>query len=154
MEKTDEFLLGLADEIAKYSPCIRRKVGCVIVTDCGMQISAYNDAAYGVKTCVERIGCIREKYDIPPGKYSNDICYGIHAEQNAITDAAKRGIKLENATLYCTHKPCSVCAKIIVNAGIRRVVYKHGYPNSDADIYFTEAGVKIEKLKPKQHTDA
>ena len=105
--------------------------------------TGYNGAPSGVKTCVERGECLRKKLGIPSGT-RHEMCYAVHAEQNAIIQAAKLGVNIDGSTLYCTHQPCILCAKMIVNAGIVRVVYHSGYPDDFALNIFKEAGVKVE----------
>ena len=100
----------------------------------------------GIRTCVERGECLREKLGIPSGTRA-EICYAIHAEQNAIIQAAKLGSSIDGATLYCTHQPCVICAKMIVNAGIARVVYEQGYPDDFARQIFAESGVALERFE-------
>lgn len=107
--------------------------------------TGYNGAPAGLKTCKERGECMRRKMNIASGTRA-EVCYAIHAEQNAILQAAKLGISIEGATLYCTHQPCSVCAKMIVNVGIKRVVYQQGYPDQFSLEIFEEAGVKLEQF--------
>lgn len=110
--------------------------------------TGYNGAPAGLKTCKERGECMRRKLNIASGTRA-EVCYAIHAEQNAILQAAKLGISIDGATLYCTHQPCSVCAKMIVNVGIRRVVYQQGYPDQFSLEIFEEAGVKLEQFTEK-----
>ena len=105
--------------------------------------TGYNGAPAGVRTCVERGECLRKKLGIASGT-RHEMCYAVHAEQNAIIQAAKLGVSIEGATLYCTHQPCILCAKMIVNAGIARVVYGAGYPDAFALEIFREAGVTVE----------
>ena len=106
--------------------------------------TGYNGAPAGMRTCAEKGECLRRKMNIPSGTHA-EICYAAHAEQNAIIQAAKLGISIDGATLYCTHQPCSMCAKMIINSGIRRVVYENGYPDEFSLEFFRESGVKIEK---------
>ena len=106
--------------------------------------TGYNGAPAGIKTCMERGECLREKKGIASGTHA-EICYAIHAEQNAIIQAARLGISIDGATLYCTHQPCVICAKMIVNAGIRRVVYQEGYPDDFAVEMLKEGGVILER---------
>ncbi len=106
--------------------------------------TGYTGAPAGMKTCVEKGECMRQKMNIPSGTRA-ELCYAAHAEQNAILQAAKLGISIDGATLYCTHQPCSVCAKMIVNSGIRRVVYEQGYPDAFSLEFFRESGVILEK---------
>ncbi len=114
--------------------------------------TGYNGAPAGMRTCKEKGECLRRKLNIPSGTRA-EICYAIHAEQNAIIQAAKLGISIDGATLYCTHQPCSVCAKIIVNSGIRRVMYKEGYPDDFALEFFRETGVALERYEGDKHSD-
>ena len=107
--------------------------------------TGYNGAPAGIKTCVERGECLRKKLGIASGT-KHEICYAIHAEQNAIIQAAKLGSSIDGATLYCTHQPCVICAKMIVNSGISRVVYKHGYPDEFSVQMLKEGGVVLERF--------
>ncbi len=129
---------------ATWSSCVRRQIGSVIVKDKRIMTTGYNGAPAGMKTCVEKGECMRQKMNIPSGTRA-ELCYAAHAEQNAILQAAKLGISIDGATLYCTHQPCSVCAKMIVNSGIRRVVYEQGYPDAFSLEFFRESGVILEK---------
>jgi dCMP deaminase len=108
--------------------------------------TGYNGAPAGITSCVERGECMRRNMGIPSGT-QQELCYAIHAEQNAIIQAAKLGVSIEGATLYCTHQPCVICAKMIVNAGIARVVYREGYPDAFALKIFEMANVKLEKYE-------
>ena len=132
--------------ISNWASCFRagRKIGCVIVKNKRIVTTGYNGAPAGIKTCVERGECLRDKLGIASGTH-HEICYAIHAEQNAIIQAAKLGSSIDGATLYCTHQPCVICAKMIVNAGITRVVYEEGYPDEFAMNIFSEAGVQVER---------
>ncbi len=147
-DKWDDRFMHMAYQIADWSSCFQehRKVGALIVKDKRIMTTGYNGAPQGMKTCKERKECLRRKMNIPSGTRA-EVCYAIHAEQNAIIQAAKLGIQIENATLYCTHQPCSVCAKMIVNAGIRRVVYEQGYPDDFTFEIFRESGVLLEKYE-------
>ena len=109
-----------------------------------------NVAPAGVKSCVERGECMRRRLNIPSGT-RHELCYAIHAEQNAIIQAAKLGVSIEGATLYCTHQPCVICAKMIVNSGISRVVYGEGYPDEFAMQMFEMAGVRIERYEEERN---
>ena len=109
----------------------------------------YNGAPAGVKSCAERGECMRRKLNIPSGT-RHELGYARHAEQNAIIQAAKLGVSIEGATLYCTHQPCVICAKMIVNSGIKRVVYGEGYPDEFAMQMFEMAGVDIERYEEEE----
>ena len=122
MDKWDSRFMEMAHVIAGWTSCYRpgRSIGCVIVKDKRIMTTGYNGAPAGLKTCRERGECMRDRLGIQSGTRA-ELCYAIHAEQNAIIQAAKLGVSIDGATLYCTHQPCSVCAKMIINAGIRRV---------------------------------
>ncbi len=147
-DKWDKRFMDIAGVIAEWASCYRpdRKIGAVIVKNKRIMTTGYNGAPAGVKTCKERGECLRTKLGIASGT-RHEICYATHAEQNAIIQAAKLGVSIDGATLYCTHQPCGVCAKMIINAGIARVVYKNGYPDDFALEMFREAGVILEKLE-------
>lgn len=142
--------MEMAQLVSTWASCYQeeRKVGAVIVKDKRVMTTGYNGAPAGVSTCVERGECLRKKLGIPSGT-RHEMCYAVHAEQNAIIQAAKLGVSIDGATLYCTHQPCSVCAKMIINAGIRRVVYQEGYPDSFSLDIFEEAKVQLERFDPE-----
>ena len=146
MDKWDKRFMEMAHVIAGWASCYQenRKIGAVIVKNKRIMTTGYNGAPAGVKTCVERGECLRRKMNIPSGQ-RQELCYAIHAEQNAIIQAAKLGVSIDGATLYCTHQPCAVCAKMIVNAGIVRVVYQEGYPDEFAVEILKEGGVLLER---------
>lgn len=151
MDKWDARFMDLAKVIANWASCYKsqRKIGAVIVKDKRIVTTGYNGAPAGIKTCMERGECLREKKGIASGTHA-EICYAIHAEQNAIIQAARLGISIDGATLYCTHQPCVICAKMIVNAGIRRVVYQEGYPDDFAVEMLKEGGVILERYADGQ----
>lgn len=146
MDKWDKRFMDLAYVVSTWSSCYRtgRQIGAVIVKNKRILTTGYNGAPAGVKSCVEKGECLRDINNIPSGTRA-EFCYAVHAEQNAIIQAAKLGVSVDGATLYCTHQPCSICAKIIVNSGISRVVYCEGYPDEFALKIFEEAGVTLEK---------
>lgn len=147
MDKWDARFMQIAGVIAGWASCfqIERKIGAVIVKNKRIMTTGYNGAPAGLKTCVQRGKCLRRELNIPSGT-RQEMCYAIHAEQNAVIQAARLGISIDGGTLYCTHQPCAVCAKIIVNAGIVRVVYREGYPDPFAMEVFSEAGVLVEQF--------
>ena len=151
MDKWDARFMELAGVIANWASCYKqnRKIGAVIVKNKRIVTTGYNGAPAGIKTCVERGECIREKLGIASGTCA-EICYAIHAEQNAIIQAARLGSSIDGATLYCTHQPCVICAKMIVNSGINRVVYKHGYPDDFALEMLKEGGVTLERFEEEE----
>ena len=129
--------------VAKRSTCLRRQVGAIIVKDKRILATGYNGAPSGLKHC-EEVGCIREKKEIPSGQ-RHELCRGLHAEQNAIIQAAYHGISIKDSTLYCTNSPCVICAKMIINAGIKEVIYEEGYDDPLAMELLKEAGIKVER---------
>lgn len=137
--------MELTEQVAAWSSCYKpnRQVGAIIVKNKRILTTGYNGAPQGVTSCKERCECLREKLGIQSGT-RHELCYAVHAEQNAIIQAARLGIVLEGATLYCTHQPCVICAKMIVNAGITRIVYKQGYPDEFAMQLLNEAGVQVD----------
>lgn len=146
MDKWDNRFMQLADVVSTWSSCFRdgRQVGAVITKNKRILTTGYNGAPAGVKSCVEKGECMRDKLNIASGTRA-ELCYAVHAEQNAIIQAAKLGVSVDGATLYCTHQPCSICAKMIVNSGISRVVYRVEYPDEFARKIFEEAGTAVEK---------
>lgn len=144
MDKWDKRMMELAELVSTWSSCFKqnRKVGAVIVKDKRVLATGYNGAGSGIVSCVEKGECLRERLGIQSGT-RHELCYAVHAEQNAIIQAAKLGVSVEGATLYCTHQPCVICAKMIINSGIKRVVYKQGYPDEFSLEMFDEAKVEI-----------
>ena len=138
-----EYFLDIAGAVGRRATCLRRRYGAIIVKDHIIISTGYNGAPRGEANCLDTGICERERLNVPKGeKY--ELCVAVHAEQNAIIQAAKLGVSIEGATLYCTHQPCILCAKMIVNAGIVRVVYGAGYPDPFALEIFREAGVAVE----------
>ncbi|MEE0766571.1 MAG: cytidine/deoxycytidylate deaminase family protein [Christensenellales bacterium] len=144
--KWDDRFMSLAKTIGTWSSCFQdnRQIGAVIVKNKRILTTGYNGAPAGIVSCKDKGECMRRRLGIASGT-RHELCYAIHAEQNAIIQAAKLGVSIEGATLYCTHQPCVICAKMIVNAGIARVVYGEGYPDQFALEIFQEAGVLLEK---------
>lgn len=147
MNKWDGRFMEMAELVGTWSSCYQenRQVGAVIVKDKRIITTGYNGAPSGIKSCKEKQECLRQKLNIKSGT-QHEISYAVHAEQNAIIQAAKLGISVQDATLYCTHQPCSICAKMIINSGIKRIVYKHGYPDEFSLSMIDEAKVCIEKF--------
>jgi dCMP deaminase len=127
---------------AKRSTCLRRQVGAVIVQDRHIMAAGYNGAPKGLAHCAERGGCLREQMGVPSGE-RHELCLALHAEQNAIVQAASLGQSINGATMYITHQPCMICAKMIINAGIKKIIVKEGYPDRLAVDILAEAGLKI-----------
>lgn len=151
MDKWDKRMMELAELVSTWSSCYKqnRKVGAVIVKDKRVLTTGYNGAGSGIVSCVEKGECLREKLGIPSGT-RHELCYAVHAEQNAIIQAAKLGVSVDGATLYCTHQPCVICAKMIINSGIKRVVYNQGYPDDFSLEMFAEANVEIIEFSKLQ----
>ncbi|MHB1324683.1 MAG: deoxycytidylate deaminase [Thermoleophilia bacterium] len=140
----DEYFFQIAQQVATRSTCMRRQVGAVLVKDKRLLSTGYNGAPRGISHCIE-VGCLREELKVPSGE-RHELCRALHAEQNAIAQAALHGVKIEGSTLYCTHQPCSLCAKMIINAGIVEVYFDEGYPDELATGFFAEAGIKLHKI--------
>jgi dCMP deaminase len=151
MSKWDNRFMELTETVAKWSSCFQenRHVGAVIVKDNRVMATGYNGAPAGIKSCEEKGECLRRKLNIPSGTHA-ELCYAAHAEQNAIIQAARYGISIDGATLYCTHQPCVICAKIIINAGISKVIYKEGYPDEFSLQLFNEAKITVERYGESQ----
>lgn len=144
MSKWDIRFMEMAEVVGSWSSCYQenRHVGAVIVKDKRILTTGYNGAPSGVESCVDKGECLRKKLNIPSGT-RHEICYAVHAEQNAICQAAKMGISIEGATIYVTHQPCTICTKMIINAGIKKVIFKHGYPDDFSKVLLEEAGVEL-----------
>ena len=128
-EKWDRRFMEMARQVGTWCTCHRHGVGAVIVKDKRIVATGYNGAPSGVENCLERGYCLRDKLKIASGTKA-EMCYAVHAEQNAIVQAAKLGISVDGATIYVTHQPCSMCTRIIINSGIKRIVYGESYPDS------------------------
>jgi len=129
--------------IAKRSTCLRRQVGSLLVKDKKILATGYNGAPSRLAHCLD-VGCLREQMQIPSGE-RHELCRGLHAEQNAIIQAAYHGVGIQGATLYCTNHPCIICSKMIINAGIERIVYEEGYADKLAGQMLKESGIEIER---------
>ncbi len=138
----DTYFMRITKLVATRSSCLRRSVGAVLVKDKRILATGYNGAPAGMAHC-EEAGCLRDQLHIPSGE-RHELCRGLHAEQNAIIQAARQGTEIKDSTLYCTTAPCSLCAKMLINAGVTRIVYEGSYPDERAMAFFAEAGVKVE----------
>ncbi len=143
----EEYFMDITHLVSKRSTCLRRQVGAIIVKDKKILTTGYNGAPSKLRHCLD-IGCLREKMGIPSGE-RHELCRGLHAEQNAIIQAAYHGVEIKGATLYCTNHPCIICTKMIINAGIKRVVYEEGYADELAKKMLKESGIKVEKFRRK-----
>ena len=139
----DEYFMEIASVVATRSTCLRHKVGAVIVKEKRILTTGYNGAPTGLPHCLD-LGCRREGVE---SGHQHELCRAVHAEQNAIIQAALHGASTAGATLYCTHQPCILCAKMMINAKIRRVVYRHGYPDEEALRFLELAGIEVCRLE-------
>lgn len=137
----DEYFMTLAKEVQTRTTCLRRGVGALIVKDKRILATGYNGVPTGLRHCHET-GCLREQLGIPSGQ-RHEICRGLHAEQNAILQAARYGINIEGASIYITTQPCVVCAKMLINAGIAEIIYQQPYPDELAMELLQESGIKM-----------
>ena len=145
----DEYFMQMAELTAKRSTCLRRQVGAVIVQDKHIIATGYNGAPKGLKPCAQLGGCLREKLHVPSGE-RHELCRALHAEQNAIIQAATLGQSIEGGTIYVTHHPCSICAKMILNAGLERIVIREGYPDTLAKEILSEADLEVDRLEREE----
>ena len=141
----DEYFMGIAELTAKRSTCLRRHVGAVIVQDRHIVATGYNGAPRGIDHCAQRGGCLREEMGIPSGE-RHELCRALHAEQNAIIQAATFGHSIEGGTIYITHAPCVICSKMIINAGIKKIIVGAEYPDAFSAEILREAGLMIVSL--------
>jgi dCMP deaminase len=137
----DDYFMKITRTVAERSTCLRRHVGAVLVRDKRILATGYNGAPRGLKHC-EEVGCLRESRNVPSGE-RHELCRGLHAEQNVILQAASHGIRIEGSTLYSTTYPCSLCAKMLINGGIVRIVAAEDYPDELARDMLAEAGIEV-----------
>ncbi|MGM0599450.1 MAG: deoxycytidylate deaminase [Candidatus Rifleibacteriota bacterium] len=143
----DTYFLKITQFVATRSTCLRRQVGAVIVKDRRILATGYNGAPNGVRHCFQLPdGCLRESRNIPSGQ-RQELCRGLHAEQNAILQAAAFGVSLKDSELYCTHQPCVTCAKMLINAGVKRVVFLGSYPDELSLELLEEGKVALERIE-------
>jgi len=143
----DEYFMEIARVVAKRSTCLRRNVGAIVVKNKRIISTGYNGTLSGLKHC-EEVGCLREKFGIKSAE-RQELCRGMHAEANTLLFAASYGVDMHEAAIYCTHQPCVLCAKMIIQAGIKQVVFLGEYPDKLARQLFKEAKVKIKRLSKK-----
>jgi len=142
----DEYFMTIAEDVSRRSTCLRRRVGAILVVDRRLLATGYNGAPSGVPHCDET-GCLREQMAVPSGE-RHELCRGLHAEQNAIIQAAKHGVRIDGATLYTTLHPCSMCAKMAINAGVRRIVCREDYPDDLGRALLGLGGVELDVFRP------
>jgi dCMP deaminase len=136
--------MSIAKLVTTRSTCLRRKVGAVLVKDKRILATGYNGAPTGIRHCKDT-GCLREKLKVKPGE-RHELCRGLHAEQNVIIQAAYYGVTTKGTTLYSTHMPCIICSKMLINAGVEKIVYLHGYPDPLAGEMLSEANIEVVRL--------
>lgn len=141
----DEYFMDITRRVATRSTCLRRAVGAIIVHDKRIIATGYNGGPSGLAHCLD-IGCLREQLGIPSGQ-QHELCRGIHAEQNAIIQAARYGLPIDGSVLYCTTQPCTQCTKMIINAGITEIVYGEGYPDELARQLLDESGIIVRRFE-------
>ena len=130
--------------VAKRSTCLRRHVGAVLVKDKSIISTGYNGTPRGLPHCLD-IGCLREEMNVPSGE-RHELCRGLHAEQNAIIQAAYHGVNIKGSIMFCTNQPCLICTKMLINAGIKKIIYLDGYPDKLAEEMLGMADIKAEKF--------
>lgn len=140
-----DYFMELATVVASRSTCLRRAVGAILVKERRILSTGYNGPPMGLRHCSE-VGCLREKLGVPSGE-RHELCRGLHAEQNAIIQAAVHGISIKGATLYVTHQPCIVCAKMLINAQVDKIVFNGDYPDRLSRDMLEEAGIRLVSVK-------
>lgn len=143
----DEYFMEVACLVSKRSTCLRRRVGAVLVKDKKILATGYNGAPSGIKHCID-IGCLREKLKIPSGQ-RHELCRGLHAEHNVLLQAALHGVSTKASYLYITNQPCLICAKMLINAGIKEIIISDGYPDKLAMDFLKEAKIKLRKVNKR-----
>lgn len=137
----DRYFMDIVELVSMRSTCLRRRVGAILVRDRRILATGYNGAPSGIMHCAER-GCLRDQMNIPSGE-RHELCRGLHGEQNAVIQAALHGVGIKGATLYCSNHPCIICSKMIINAGIRAIVYQDGYRDELSRELLEEAGIEV-----------
>ena len=141
----DQYFIDITHLVATRSTCLRRQVGALLVKDKNILATGYNGTPSGIRHC-EETGCLREQLKVPSGE-RHELCRGLHAEQNAIIQAARHGVNIDGSTLYCTTMPCIICTKMLINAGIKRIVYEQGYADELAAGMVAEAGIEVLRFE-------
>lgn len=141
----DEYFMAIVDDVATRSTCCRRRVGAILVKDKRVIATGYNGGPTGLAHCLD-IGCLRQKLGIPSGQ-QHELCRGVHAEQNAIIQAARYGVHTDGSILYCTTQPCAQCTKMLLNAGVTEIVFREGYPDGLALELLNESQITFRKIE-------
>jgi dCMP deaminase len=147
----DAYFMEIARLVSTRSTCRRRAVGAVLVKDKRVLSTGYNGAPSGLSHCLE-IGCLRQQLNVPSGE-RHELCRGLHAEQNAIIQAAYHGVSIREATLYCTNLPCTICAKMLINAGVKEIVHLDGYADELSEKMLADAKVILRQAKGAKEAD-
>ncbi|MEW6358425.1 MAG: cytidine/deoxycytidylate deaminase family protein [Planctomycetota bacterium] len=142
----DQYFMKIAQEVATRSTCLRRHVGCVLVIEKRILATGYNGVPTGIEHCETR-GCLRDEHNVPSGE-RHELCRGLHAEMNVLLQAARYGIKIDEATLYSTTFPCSLCAKMAVNGGIKHIICSSDYPDDLSKEILKEGGIDVRIIPP------
>ena len=142
------YFMDITFLVAKRATCRRRQVGAVLVKDKRILSTGYNGAPMGLDHCLNT-GCLREKNNIPSGE-RHELCRSLHAEQNAIIQVAYHGVSVNDSILFCTNLPCIICLKMIINAGIKKIVYKDGYADELSYDMIKESGIELEEYRVKE----
>jgi dCMP deaminase len=140
----NDYFMGITELVAQRSTCLRRKVGAILVRDKRIIATGYNGAPTHISHCLD-VGCLREQQGIPSGE-RHELCRGLHAEQNAIIQAANLGFSVEGSVLYCTNLPCAICAKMLINISVKEVYYREGYPDSLTSMMMSEAAIPLRQI--------
>jgi dCMP deaminase len=144
----EEYFMDITFLVAKRATCRRRQVGAILVKDKRVLSTGYNGAPMGLAHCLD-IGCLREQNNIPSGE-RHELCRGLHAEQNAIIQAAYHGVSVKDSILFCTNLPCIICLKMIINAGIKRIVYQNGYADELSYDMIKESGIELTEYRVEE----
>jgi dCMP deaminase len=147
----DEYFMSIAEQVAGRSTCLRRHTGAVLVKDKRILATGYNGTPTGLAHC-EQVGCLREQRGIASGE-KHELCRGIHAEQNAVIQAARHGTAIDGASVYSTHQPCVLCAKILINAGVTDIIFRDPYPDPLSEELLAEAGI-VPRVQRRQGAEA
>jgi len=140
----DQYFMKITEDVSERAICVKRKVGALIVKDNRILASGYNGAPKGFNHCTEQT-CLRKQMQVPSGQ-RHELCRGLHAEQNAIIQAAWHGVQIAGGTLYCNYQPCVICVKMLINAGIKKIIYTGGYPDELAAEMLKESGLEVVKV--------
>lgn len=139
----DEYFMQITGLVATRSTCMRRQVGALLVKDRNILATGYNGVPSGITHC-DVSGCLRDQLNVPSGE-RHELCRGLHAEQNAIIQAARHGANIDGATLYSTDSPCIICSKMLINAGVKEIIYARGYPDTLSLEMLGEAGIRFHQ---------